>query len=209
MDEWGVDMTVIGSQKGLMIPPGLAFIAVSEKAWKLVEANRSPKFYFDLKKYEKSLTAEKMPDTPFTSAVSLVMQLAVALRLIREEGKEHVWERHRILSRAVREGVIAMGLKPFAVENPGVVLCSVWAPEGIDSKLLVKKIRDEYGISLAGGQRKMEGKLFRIGTLGYTDRFDPIMGIAAVEMALCEMGHKIEIGKGVTRVMEVLVEEKY
>ncbi len=208
-DKWNVDITVVGSQKGFMIPPGLAFISVSEKARKLIENNKSPKYYFDLKKYEKSATKEKMPDTPFTSAVSLVVQLNAALKLIKEETIEKVWERHRILARAVREAVIALGLTPFAKENPAVVLCSVVVPDGVDGKALVKKIRDDYGISMAGGQAKLEGKIFRIGTLGYTDRFDPIIGIAAVEMALKELGANIEIGKGVKRAMEVLIEEKY
>lgn len=208
-DKWNVDITVVGSQKGFMIPPGLAFISINEKAKKIIDANKSPKFYFDLKKYEKSATKEKMPDTPFTSAVSLVVQLNAALKLIKEETIEKVWERHRILSRAVREAVIALGLTPFAKENPAVVLCSVVVPDGVDGKAFVKKVRDDYGISMAGGQGKLEGKIFRIGTLGYTDRFDPIMGIAATEMALKELGANIEIGKGVKRAMEVLIKEKY
>jgi aspartate aminotransferase-like enzyme len=150
-----------------------------------------------------------MPDTPWTSAVSLICQQAVALRMIKEETNEKVWERHAKLSKAVREGIKALGLELFAKENPAIVLTSVVVPEGVDGKLLMKKIRDEYGISMAGGQLKMEGKIFRIGTLGYTDRFDPIIGVAAAEMALKEMGAKIEIGKGVKRTMEVLMEEKY
>jgi aspartate aminotransferase-like enzyme len=209
MDKWGVDIIVVGSQKGLMIPPGLAYVSCSEKAWKLVEACKTPRFYFDLRKFEKSLTKEKMPDTPWTSAVSLICQQAVALRMIKEETNEKVWERHAKLSKAVREGIKALGLTLFAKENPAIVLTSVVVPDGLDGKLLMKKIRDEYGISMAGGQLKMEGKIFRIGTLGYTDRFDPVMGVAAAEMALKEMGANIEIGKGVKRVMEVLMEEKY
>ncbi len=208
-DKWGVDVTVIGSQKGFMIPPGLAFISCSEKAWKVVEANKAPKFYFDLKRYEKALTKEKMPDTPWTSAVSLITQQAVALRMIKEETNEKIWERHAKLSKAVREGIKALGLELFAKENPAVVLTTVTVPQGVDGKALVKKIRDDYGISMVGGQAKLEGLIFRIGTLGYTDRFDPIMGIAAVEMALKELGGNIEIGKGVKRTMEVLMEEKY
>ena len=187
MDKWNVDIIAVGSQKGLMIPPGLAYLAASPKAMKVVDNNKSPKFYFDLKKYEKAMTKEKMPDTPWTSAVSLVCQQAVALKLIREEGIENIWDRHKKLSRAVREGMLALGLKLFAVENPAVVLCSVMVPDGIDGKALMKKIRDDYGISMAGGQGKMEGKIFRIGTLGYTDRFDAIMGVAAAEMALKDM----------------------
>ncbi|MCE5300101.1 MAG: alanine--glyoxylate aminotransferase family protein [Spirochaetia bacterium] len=207
MDKWGVDVTVVGSQKGLMIPPGLAYVSCSEKAWKVVEACKTPRFYFDLKRAEKALTKDKMPDTPWTSAVSLIMQQAVALRMIKEETNEKIWERHAILSKAVREGMKALGLELFAKENPAVVLTSVVAPKGIDTKILIKKVRDEYGISMAGGQGKMEGLIFRIGTLGYTDRFDPIMGVAAAEMALKEMGADIEIGKGVKTTMEVLMRE--
>jgi aspartate aminotransferase-like enzyme len=209
MDKWNVDIIAVGSQKGLMIPPGLAYVAASKKAWAVIENCKSPKFYFDMKKYEKATTKEKMPDTPFTSAVSLVCQQAAALKLIKEEGIEKIWERHEKLAKAVREGVKALGLELFAKENPAVVLCSVVVPEGIDGKALLKKIRDEYGISMAGGQGKMLGKLLRIGTLGYTDRFDAVMGVAAAEMALKDMGAKIEIGKGVKRTMEVLMEEKY
>ena len=208
MDAWKADVIVVGSQKGLMIPPGLAFVSCSEKAWKVIEANKTPKFYFDLKRYEKSLTKEKMPDTPWTSAVSLIMQLNVALKMIKEETNEKVWERHAKLSKAVREGMKALGLELFAKENPAVVLTSVVVPEGVDGKALMKKLRDDYGISMAGGQLKMEGKIFRLGTLGYTDRFDPIMGMAAVEMALKELGAKIELGRGVAKTMEVLMEEK-
>jgi aspartate aminotransferase-like enzyme len=209
MDKWGVDCIVVGSQKGLMIPPGLAYVSCSEKAWKVVEANKTPKFYFDLKRYEKALTKEKMPDTPWTSAVSLIMQQAVALRMLKEETNEKVWERHAKLSKAVREGMKALGLELFAKENPAVVLTSVFLPKGLDGKAFMKKMRDEYGISMAGGQGKMEGLIFRLGTLGYTDRFDPIMGMAATEMVLKEMGADIELGKGVKRTMEVLMEEKY
>lgn len=208
MDAWKADVIVVGSQKGLMIPPGLAFVSCSEKAWKVIEANKTPKFYFDLKRYEKSLTKEKMPDTPWTSAVSLIMQLNVALKMIKEETNEKVWERHAKLSKAVREGMKALGLELFAKENPAVVLTSVVVPEGVDGKALMKKLRDDYGISMAGGQLKMEGKIFRLGTLGYTDRFDPIMGMAAIEMALKELGAKIELGKGVAKTMEVLMAEK-
>ncbi|HDQ25666.1 MAG TPA: alanine--glyoxylate aminotransferase family protein [bacterium] len=209
MDKWGVDVIVVGSQKGLMIPPGLAFVSCSEKAMKVIEANKTPKFYFDLKRYEKSLTKEKMPDTPWTSAVSLITQLNLALRMIKEETNEKVWERHAKLSKAVREGIKALGLELFAKENPATVLTSVVVPEGVDGKALVKKIRDDYGISMAGGQLKLEGKIFRIGTLGYTDRFDPITGVAAAEMALKELGANIEIGKGVKKTMETLMEQGY
>jgi len=208
-DKWNVDLGVSGSQKGMMIPPGLATIVVSGKAWKVIEKNKQPKFYFDLAKYEKALTKGKLADTPYTPGASLVMQLAVAMRLVKEEGMENIWERHRKLARAVREAVLALGLKPFAEENPSNVLTSVYVPAGVDGGALMKKIRDDYGISMAGGQGKVKGKIFRIGHLGYTDRFDAITGVAASEMALKELGADIEIGKGVKRAMEVLLEEKY
>jgi len=209
MDNWNVDVAVTGSQKGFMIPPGLAFTAVSEKGWKAVEKSKCPKYYFDLKKCDKKVTAEKTPDTPWTSAVSLICQLDMALKMMKEETMEKVWERHFKLSQSVRDGAKALGLELFARENPSYVLTAVKVPEGLDGKALMKKIRDEYGISMAGGQGKMEGLIFRIGTLGFTDRFDPVIGMAATEMALFEMGAKIEIGKGVKAVMESLMQQKY
>jgi aspartate aminotransferase-like enzyme len=135
------------------------------------------------------------------------MQQAVALRMIKEETNEKIWERHAILSKSVREGIKALGLELFAKENPAIVLTSVVMPKGLDSKALVKSIRDNYGISMAGGQGKMLGLIFRIGTLGFTDRFDAVMGVAAVEMALKDMGADIEVGKGVKKTMEVLMAE--
>ncbi len=208
-DKWSVDIAVAGSQKGMMIPPGLAVMALSEKAWKVVENNKSPKFYFDLKKYEKSLTAEKTANTPYTPAASLVMQLGAAFELIREEGIENIWERHKKLADAVRAGVKELGLTPFAKENPSNVLTSVKVPGGVDGGALMKKIRDDYGISMAGGQGPIKGKIFRIGHLGYTDRFDAVTGVAAAEMALKELGADIETGKGVKKVMDTLIENKY
>ena len=208
-DKWNVDIAVAGSQKGMMIPPGLAVISLSEKAWKAVENNKSPKFYFDLKKYEKSMTAEKTANTPYTPAASLVMQLGAAFELIREEGIEKIWERHKKLADAVRAGVKELGLTPFAKENPSNVLTSVRVPEGVDGGALMKKIRDDYGISMAGGQGQIKGKIFRIGHLGYTDRFDAVTGVAAAEMALKELGAGIETGKGVKKVMDTLIENKY
>ncbi|MFP4467136.1 MAG: pyridoxal-phosphate-dependent aminotransferase family protein [Candidatus Goldiibacteriota bacterium] len=208
-DKWNVDMAVAGSQKGMMIPPGIATITVSPKAWELVKQNKQPKFYFDLKKYEKSMTEEKLGNTPYTPGASLIMQLGASLNIIKEETLEKVWERHEKLAEATRAGVKALGLTLFAKKNASNVLTSVYVPEGVDGGALMKKIRDDYGISMAGGQGSFKGKIFRIGHLGYTDRFDPIMGVAASEMALKELGADIEIGKGVKAVMEKLMELKY
>jgi aspartate aminotransferase-like enzyme len=207
VDDWNVDVAVVGAQKGMMVPPGIAIISISEKAKKLLPLSKIPKYYYSYDKALKALTKEKLPDTPYTSSVSLVLQLRESLRLIKEEGLENVWARHQKIADAVRAGVKALGLKPFAKGKPSNAVTSVWAPEGLDGDAVNKKIRDDYGITMAGGQGKMKGKMFRIGHLGYTDRFDAVIAIAAVEMALTEMGANVELGKGVKAVEEELLKK--
>ncbi|MEI6846028.1 MAG: alanine--glyoxylate aminotransferase family protein [Candidatus Firestonebacteria bacterium] len=204
-DEWSVDVAVVGAQKGLMIPPGVAMVSLSEKAKAAMASSKTPKFYFSYEQALKALKKDKLPDTPYTSSVSLILQLRESIRLIKEEGLENVWGRHAKIASAVRAGVQALGLKLYAQGKPSNSVTSVYTPEGIDGDLLNKKIRDEYGITMAGGQGKMKGKMFRIGHLGYVDRFDAVMGVSAVEMALTEMGVKIELGKGVRAVEEELL----
>ena len=204
-DEWNVDVVVVGSQKGLMIPPGLAFAALSEKAWTLVKNSKLPKYYFSYEKALKSLKAEKLPDTPYTSSVSLVIQLHKALELIKAEGIENIWKRHALLAGATREAVKAIGLSLFVSGTPSNAVTSIKMPEGVDASALLKKIRDEYGITLAGGQGQIKGKIFRIAHLGYVDRLDVIMTIAAVEMALSELGYPVKLGSGVSRAQELLL----
>ncbi|MFH1074144.1 MAG: alanine--glyoxylate aminotransferase family protein [Candidatus Firestonebacteria bacterium] len=206
-DEWSVDVVVVGAQKGMMIPPGVVMISLSGKAKAAMVSSKTPKYYFSYAEALKALTKDKLPDTPYTSSVSLVLQLRESLRLIKEEGLENVWARHSKIASAVRAGVAALSLKPFAKGKPSNSVTSVWAPEGIDGDAVNKKIRDDYGITMAGGQGKMKGKMFRIGHLGYVDKFDAVMGIAAVEMALTEMGVKIELGKGVKAVEEELLKK--
>lgn len=193
-DEWNVDVVAGGSQKGLMVPPGLAFVSISQKAWKLVENSKLPKFYWDFKAYKKFLEEKKQ--TPYTSAVSLLLGLQEALRMIKEEGLEQVLQRHAILASATRKGVEALGLELFA-EVPCNVVTAVKVPEGVDGVRLVKMMRDEYGVGIAGGQREYKGKIFRIAHLGYMDRFDVIIGLSALEIALSKLGYKIEVGKGI------------
>jgi aspartate aminotransferase-like enzyme len=206
-DDWDVDVAVVGAQKGLMIPPGLAMISLSEKAKKLMLESKTPKYYFSFEKAFKSLTKDKLPDTPYTSSVSLIIQLKESIKLIKEEGLENIWARHEKIANAVRAGVKALGLKLFAKGRPSNAVTSIWAPEGIDGDAINKKIRDDYGVTIAGGQGKMKGKIFRIGHLGYVDKFDAVIAISAVEMALTELGYKVNLGVGVKAVEEELIKK--
>ncbi|RKY40001.1 MAG: aminotransferase [Candidatus Omnitrophota bacterium] len=198
-DNWGVDVVVAGSQKGLMLPPGLAFVSMSKKAWALSK-HTSSSYYFDFKKYQHLLSK---PDTPFTPPISLIIGLERALSLIEEEGLENVLSRHRYLANAVREGIKAMGLELFST-CPSNALTAVISPSGISSTELIRIMRDKFGIWIANGQGKMKGKIFRIAHLGYMDRFDVIVALSALEMSLREMGYKIELGKGVGTAERIL-----
>ena len=198
MDEWGVDAVVSGSQKGMMAPAGLAFASLSEKAWKMAANSTSPKYYFDFSKARKNI---QKSDTPYTPAVSLIIGLNEALRMIREEGLENVWARHAKLAEAVRGAMKAIGLELFA-QQPAAAVTAVKVPPEVDGLALVKNIRTKYGISIAGGQAQLKGKIFRIAQLGYMNRFDLIVGISAIEMELLELGYKVELGKGVKAAEE-------
>jgi aspartate aminotransferase-like enzyme len=168
-------------------------VAVSAKAWPLVEAAKSPRFYFDWRKMKKSV-AEKQ--TPFTPPVTVLVAQAEALRLIRQEGLDNIFARHAWLANATREAVKALGLKIFA-QVPCNVLTSIVVPPGIDGKAIVKRMREEYGVSIAGGQADLVGKIIRLAHMGYMERFDVIVGIAALEMMLHELGYKLQLGAGV------------
>ena len=192
-DDWKADVVVAGSQKGLMTAPGLAMVSVSRKAWPLVEAAKSPRFYFDYRTLRKSIPEK---ETPYTPAVTLIVSMAEALRQIKDEGIENVWARHAWLAHATREGVKAMGLTIFT-QTPCNVLTSINVPAGLDGKKIVKRTREEYGVSIAGGQVQLEGKIVRLAHMGYMGRFDVIIGLSALEMMLHDMGAKIELGKGV------------
>ncbi len=203
MDRWGIDVLVSGSQKAFMLPPGLAFISLSEKAWRFCDDARCPKFYFDLKKERKNLARHT---TAYTPAVSLITGLREALALIKEEGLENVFARHARLARATREAMKALGLKLLAPENPSPAATGVYVPDGIDGGKFVKYLRDDMGVTLAGGQDHLKGRIFRIAHLGYIDTFDIIIAISAVEMALKRFGHKVELGRGVGTAQEILLE---
>ena len=199
-DEWGVDVIVCGSQKGLMLPPGLGFLSVSPKAQKLVERSDLPKYYFDLNAALKSHTKD---DTPWTPAISLVTGLDSVLDMMLEEGMDNIIKRHARLAKATREAIEAMGLELFS-DNPSNAVTAVRIPEGIDGGTLTKKMRDEQNITIAGGQASLKGKIFRLGHLGYMDDYDTISAIAAIEIVLDQLGHDVELGKGVARAQELL-----
>lgn len=195
-DEWGIDVCVTGSQKGLMIPPGLAFVALSERAIRRTESSTLPKFYFDLRKALKSYQDN---DTPWTPAVSLVIGVDRALAMIRSEGIENVWKRHERLALAIRAGIRALALKLFS-ESPSYAVTPVWLPPGVDWKQFNSTLKKSYGITVAGGQDAYAGKIFRISHLGYYDELDMVAVIAAVEYTLKDCGYSFEMGSGVAAV---------
>lgn len=199
-DKWGIDCVLTGSQKGVMLPPGLGFISVSEKGWKRIEASKNPRFYFDLKAYKKALAAD---DSPYTPAISLLFQLREALNIVKQETIEGVWKRHAWLAKATRSAVEALNLELFA-ERPGNILTAVKVPAGLDGEKIVKLMRDDLGVTIAGGQGEMKGKVIRIAHLGYVDRFDVIIGISALEIAMKRLGAPVKLGAGLAAAQEIL-----
>ncbi len=191
-DEWGIDVCVTGSQKGLMIPPGLAFVAVSARAIKAMESSTLPKFYFDLR---KALKSHADNDTPWTPAVSLVIGVDAALQMIKSEGIENVWERHRRLAMGLRSGIEAMGMKLFS-DAPSFAVTPVWLPEGMDWKAFNKTLKSDNGITIAGGQDEYTGKIFRVAHLGYYDDLDMLAFVGALERTLLAHKHPIQPGAG-------------
>ena len=202
MDEWGIDVLIGGSQKGLMLPPGLAFVGISEKAWGFADKATSPKFYFNFKKERESLAKNQ---TSFTSPVTLIIGLNESLRILQAEGLQNAFLRHEKLANATREAVKALGLEMFTKESPSNSVTAVNAPAGIDGQEIYKNLRVKYGITAAGGQGQAKGKIFRIAHLGYAGAFDVITAIAGVEMVLKGLGHPLKLGTGVAVAQELLM----
>ncbi len=202
MDEWKVDIMVAGSQKSFMIPPGLAYLGFSPKAWNLVENSTLPKFYFDAKAYKKNLAKKT---TPWTPAVSLIIQQKKALDLIKSIGLEKLFEHHRILGDATRAGIKALGLELLS-KNPGNILTAVKVPAGVDGVQLVKTMQGKYMAYIAGGQDPYKGKIFRIAHLGYMGGFDIITALSALEMTLSELGYDFESGSSLKAAENILKE---
>jgi serine---pyruvate transaminase len=201
-DAWSVDVCVSGSQKGLMLPPGLAFISVSKKAWTKISESKCPRYYFDLKAAKKALD---QTDTPYTPAISLVIALNEALKMIRQDGLENIFARHKKMAEATRQAMKALGLELFAPTAGSDVVTAVKVPAGIDGEKMVKTMRDTYGITLAGGQSELKGKVFRMAHMGYIEEFDIILGIACIEKALAHMGYAFNLGAGVAAAQRVFL----
>jgi aspartate aminotransferase-like enzyme len=201
-DAWNCDVVVSGSQKGLMLPPGLAFISVSPKAWKLIDAAKSPRYYFDLKEAKK---AWAKTDTPFTPAITLVIALNEALKMLRQEGLENIFLRHKKMADALRSALKALGLELFAPTASSDVVTAVKVPADVDGEKLVKTMRDTYGVTIAGGQAELKGKVFRIAHMGFIEEFDIIVGIACLEKALSQMGYRFALGAGLKAAQEVFL----
>jgi aspartate aminotransferase-like enzyme len=200
VDEWGIDIVCTGSQKALMLPPGLAFAVVSEKAWKIIEANKPKAFYFDYRAYRKAI---KDVDTPYTSALTLVKGLNKSLEMIKAEGIENIWARVAKLAEASRKAFEAMGLKIYAAD-PADSVTAFYTPEGIDEGAFRKTLRAKYGVQLAAGQGKIKGKVVRITHMGYVDMVDTMGAIAAIEAVLLQMGYKMTPGVGLAAAQKVL-----
>ena len=198
-DEWGIDVAITGSQKALMTPPGLAVITLNEKAVnRLVE--KPGTYYFNLK---KEIKQQKKGQTAYTTATNLVVALNEALKMIVEEGIENVAKRHALLAEATRAGVKAMGLELLS-NSPANGVTAVIAPEGINGQDVVKIAREKYGITIAGGQEHLKGKIFRLSHMGYVDQFDVLTGLEVTELALKELGYnRFNFGDSVKAAMEV------
>ena len=192
MDEWGIDVLLTASQKALMLPPGLAFGAASPKAWRRIDDGNLPRFYFD---WRAEVVAQRRGQALWTPAISLILGLAEVLRWLHEEGLEAVFARHDRLARATRAAMKALGLSIFA-KRPVPSLTTVNCP--VDGEALIKLIRENYGVTLAGGQEAARGKILRIAHLGYADDFDVVVAVAAIERGLSDLGYrKTPFGTGV------------
>jgi aspartate aminotransferase-like enzyme len=202
MDAWGLDVVVSGSQKAMMLPPGLSFAALSDKAWEFVERSNLPKFYFD---FRKELKGTKKNQSAYTPAISLFVGLRESLRMIQKEGREAIFQRHERLAEATRRAVKALGLELYAPDSPSNALTAVKFPPGIDGEKLKALFFEKFGITVAEGQEQAKGKIIRIAHLGYYNRLDIIMVISALEMLLREMGYRFELGAGVRAAEEILM----
>ena len=209
VDNWGIDILIGGSQKAVMIPPGLAYLCVSERAWQRMETAKQPRYYFDLRKERKS---QVKGESAFTPAVALICGLGAALDFVRKAGNGNLSDgRDALIHNAetsaamIRAGVQALGLGLFAPTCPAAAVTAVLAPKGVDSSAIVKDFRERFAMVVANGQGEMKGKLFRIAHLGYYDYMDAIGIIGALEHVLLKVapGHKFEMGAGVRAVQEV------
>lgn len=199
-DDWGLDVVIGGSQKATMVPPGLAFVSVSDKAWKLIEKSKTPRFYFD---FAKERHNQAKGQSSYTPATTLVVSLHAALSYIRQLGRENLVANAALLAEAAREAAQAMGLKLFAQCSPSNAVTSVCAPAGMDSGRIVREMRTRFGAVVSNGQGSMKGQIFRLAHLGYYDALDLFAAVAALEIVLTKLGHKVELARGVRAAQQV------
>lgn len=203
MDEWGIDVLISGSQKGFMIPPGLSFLAASPKAWAMHEQCKHPSFYFNWTTNKKSVLDNS---TAFTPAVNLIVALKTSLDMMKNEGIENIWARHKKIAKGLREAIKAIGLKLF-VEDDSIAsnaITAVLPPEGVTVPDIRKTLKDDYDIVVANGQNKLKDKIFRMGTLGFVSERDALTAIASLEASLYKLGYKFEPGSGIAAMIKVL-----
>jgi aspartate aminotransferase-like enzyme len=203
LDAWSIDVLVTGSQKALMLPPGLGFIALSDRAWEKTKQAKLPRFYFDLNLERKN---QQKGSGAFTPAVSLIFGVRASLQMIEREGLANVYARHDRLCRATRAAATALGLKLLAPDSPSPAATGIYLPNGIDADAVLEYLRDKMNVTLAEGQDQLKGKAIRIAHIGYMGAFDVITAIAALEMALRKFGAEIPLGRGVAAAQEVLME---
>lgn len=202
-EQWGIDLLVVGSQKALMLPPGLAFVTVSARGWKQMESIKPQAFYFDLLQHRQKI--KEGPDTPWTPAHTMIAALGENLKLILDEGMESIWKRARTLGRATRAGIEAIGLKLFA-QRPAEGVTSVYLPDDVDGAAFLKRLETRFGIKVAGGQAQLKGKIFRIAHMGIIDELDILATLGAIELVLDEMGRPVELGAGMAAASQVFAE---
>jgi len=203
MDAWGVDIVITGSQKALMLPPGLTFLALSEKAWQVVNGNQSPRFYFDLRAYRKKLVESTSPYTP---NVTMILGLVEVLNMIEAEGLQNVFARHQLMKEMTRAAGRALGLPLFAPDRVAAPTVTSFGAEGFDPEQVRKILRTDFGITVAGGQQHLKGQIFRIGHMGYCSPVDVFQVLSALEIALVKAGAQIELGSGVRAAQQVYLQ---
>jgi len=203
IEGWGLDIVVGGSQKAFMIPPGLAFLSISPKAWKHAETSNLPHYYFNIRKEADNAGKGQ---SSFTPSTALLLSLAEALRYMKSVGLDNMVENAQLLAQATRAAVGELGLKLFAPDSPGAAVTAILAPEGMDSGVIVNGFRDRFGAIIANGQGTMKGRIFRIAHLGYFDFPDLFAVVAELEIILAGAGRTVEFGKGVAAVQRVYAE---
>ena len=203
IEGWGLDVLIGGSQKAFMIPPGLAFLSISAKAWAFAETATLPHYYFDLKKEKKNAA---LGESSFTPNTSLIIALNAALKYIKSVGMDKLVENAQLLARATRAAAVELGMELFAPASPCSSVTAVKAPAGMDSSVIVKEFRNRFGAIIANGQGSMKGKIFRIAHLGYFDFADLFGVIAELEIILAANGHPVTYGKGVAAVQKIYAE---